>query len=85
MNIRRLFALLALGTIVLASGCCHDRWLCRRPLLRRNRAECAPCCSPCEPCGNTCGFAPHESTMPPMSPEYSGPPMAPEYSGPTLK
>ena len=82
MNIRRLFALLALGTIVLSSGCCHDRWFCHRPILPRNRVECAPCSCPCAaPCGNTCAFAPVESTIPPMAPVYSGP----VYSGPTLK
>jgi hypothetical protein len=70
MNIRRLFALLALGSLILSSGCCRDRWSCHRPLLLRNRTECAPCCNTC---GNTCGFAPEESAVPPMEPVYSGP------------
>ena len=65
MRFRPVYALLALGLIVLTSGCCHDRWCCRHPFAPRCRSECAPDCG-CNPCCNPCGYPPAESVPPPV-------------------
>jgi hypothetical protein len=63
MRFRPLCSLLALALLVLASGCCHDRWCCRHPFAPR----CRPACEP-EPCGccNPCGYPPVQSMPPPV-------------------
>jgi hypothetical protein len=59
----RLWLILALVLMLLATGCCHRRWCCRHPCSRWcNPAPCCyeapPCCAPpapCPPCGAACG------------------------------
>jgi hypothetical protein len=64
MRYRPVYALLALGLLVLTSGCCHDGWCCHRPLFPRLRGECAAPCG-CAPCCNPCGYPPPPETVPP--------------------
>ena len=61
MLMRYTCALIALGAVLLSSGCCWDRFCCRHPCARicqlRNGSGAAPVvaaapyCPPCNPCG----------------------------------
>lgn len=68
--LRKMCVLVALGSLLLSSGCCWRRCCCR-PWLRRNCAvPAAPACG--EPIGSCC----HPGFMGPPPPATSAPPLA---------
>ncbi len=70
MRLRHMFALIALGVVLLTSGCCGNHCCRRRPF----RNCCSPCCTPC--C-STCCSSPGEMPAPPLATPFPPPLAAP--------